>query len=94
MAKKKPRRWRLFCCYQEEGREAKAVDLIRQMKDRGFKAKILITRPEHYSSGHTHVAVLCTLEEKLQLAGILPFRQGLDLMVKELAKFDQLEIEA
>lgn len=40
------------------------------MASEGFKAKIWAPLPQHKTSGHTHVVVLCTLEEKLRIGGI------------------------
>jgi len=48
-------------------RERKAGELIGSMAAKGFKAKIWAPLPEHKTSGHIHVVVLCTLEEKVKL---------------------------
>ena len=61
------RRWRLFYCYMEEDREAKADAFINKMAKAGFKAKVWCPLPQHKTSGHIHVVVLCTLDEKMDL---------------------------
>lgn len=73
MAKKKPRRWRLFKCFQNDSENARRVDareLISWLELKGFKAKVWAPRPEHKTSGHIHVVVLCTFEELCKLGGI------------------------
>lgn len=72
--KKKPRRWRLWKCIQSKPTcllaRIEAREEIVRLERKGFKAKIHAPLPEHKTSGHTHVVVLCTLEEKCKLAGI------------------------
>jgi len=70
--KKKPRRWRLWRCIEgsENHRHVEAREEIAWLELKGFKAKIWAPRPEHKTSGHTHIVVLCTLEELCRLAGI------------------------
>lgn len=69
---KKPRRWRLWRCIMgsEAHRRVEANEEIAWLELKGFKAKIWAPRPEHKTSGHTHIVVLCTLEELCKLAGI------------------------
>lgn len=67
---KQVRRWRLFDCFMGKHREAGAALLILEMRKKGFKAKVWAPLPQHLTSGHTHVVVLCTLDEKLELAGV------------------------
>ena len=69
---KQVRRWRLFECFMGKHREARASELILDMRKKGFRAKVWAPLPQHYTSGHIHVVVLCTLDEKLELAGITP----------------------
>jgi len=64
------RRWRLFSCFMGQHRERRANALIEEMESKGFKAKAWAPRPEHKTSGHTHIVVLCTFEELCKLAGI------------------------
>ena len=67
------RRWRLIRCFMDEAREIrekKARELITNLAEDGFKAKIWAPLPQHRTSGHTHVVALCTLEEKLLIGGI------------------------
>ena len=64
------RRWRMWECFQGQHRHEKAVNEIAKLMEKGFKAKRLVTRPEHLSSGHIHIVVLCTFQELCQLAGI------------------------
>lgn len=67
------RRWRLFACFQEKDRDdQKAADLIKEISELGYRAKIWAPLPHHKKTGHIHVVVLCTLEEKLWLSGISP----------------------
>ena len=67
---KKVRRWRFWACFQGEDRERKAREEIKAIELEGCKAKIWAPLPQHKTSGHTHIVVLCTLYEKLELAGI------------------------
>ncbi|MBA7554344.1 hypothetical protein ES705_46958 [subsurface metagenome] len=70
---KKPRRWRLWRCIQEGSenhRQVEAREEIAWLDLKGFKAKIYAPLPEHKTSGHTHIVVLCTFEELCMLAGI------------------------
>lgn len=72
MNKPKPRRWRLWTCIMgsEAHRAVEAREEIAWLESKGFKAKIWAPRPEHKTSGHTHIVVLCTFEELCGLAGI------------------------
>ena len=64
------RRWRLWECFQGPNRVEKAAQEMFKLRNKGFKAKVWRTRPEHYYSGHIHIVVLCTFDELLKLAGI------------------------
>ena len=68
----KPRRWRLWRCIQgsEAHRRVEAREEISWLELKGFKAKIWAPRPEHKTSGHTHIVVLANFEELCKLAGI------------------------
>ena len=70
----KARRWRFWHCFQgsEAQRRMEAEKEIGWLNLEGFKAKVWAPLPEHKTSGHTHIVVLCTLEEKLKLGGIEP----------------------
>ena len=68
----KPRRWRLWQCFLGPFNLSLALREITVLNMRGFRAKLWATRPEHLHSGHVHVCVLATLNEKLLLAGITP----------------------
>jgi len=64
------RRWRIWRCIQEGSenhRRVEANEEIAWLNLKGFKARIWAPRPEHQTSGHTHVIVLCTLNEKVDL---------------------------
>lgn len=70
---RKPRRWRLWRCIMDMGYNARMVEAreeIAWLELKGFKVKIWAPLPQHKTSGHTHIVVLCTLEEKCFLAGI------------------------
>lgn len=66
----KPRRWLFWDCFQGENREKEAAEAIKYLENKGFKAKIWAPRPEHKTSGHIHVVVLCTLPELRKLGGV------------------------
>lgn len=68
--KKKPRRWRLWSCSMGKNRKEEAQKDIEYLASKGFHAKVFAPRPEHKTSGHIHVVVLCTFEELCRLAGI------------------------
>ena len=70
MTKRIVRRWRFWACFQGEGREKKAEEEIQKLIDDDWKAKIWAPLPQHKTSGHTHVVVLCNLGELMKLAGI------------------------
>lgn len=61
------RRWRVLHCFMGEDREQEAEDVIQCYVQEGYKAKVWSPLPSHKTSGHIHVAVLCTLAEKLVL---------------------------
>lgn len=69
---KKPRRWRLWTCIEgsEAHRRVEAKEEIEWLELKGFKAKIWAPLPQHKTSGHTHIVVLSTLDELLELAGV------------------------
>ena len=64
------RRWRMWECFQGQHRHERAANAVAWLKKKGFKARRLVTRPEHLSSGHIHIVVLCTFDELCKLAGI------------------------
>ncbi len=67
------RRWRLWRCFQDGSENNRLVDAreeIAWLNHKGFNAKIYAPLPEHKTSGHTHVTVLATFDEKCKLAGI------------------------
>jgi len=70
--RKKPRRWHLWRCIlgKVNHRLVEAREEIAWLESKGFKAKIHAPLPEHKTSGHTHIVVLCTFEDKCKLAGI------------------------
>ena len=72
------RRWRLIQCFmnrKQNTREKKAEQFIRKMQKLGYKAKIYAPLPQHKTSGHIHIVVLCTFNEKCRLMGILTSRR-------------------
>jgi len=74
MTKGKTRRWRLWRCIEGSTahRQVEAKEEIAWLDLKGFKAKIWAPRPEHKTSGHTHIVVLSTFEDLCKLAGIHP----------------------
>lgn len=68
--KKKPRRWRLWSCSTGKNQKDEAQKEIEYLTSKGFRAKVFAPRPEHKTSGHIHVVVLCNFEELCKLAGI------------------------
>ena len=67
---KKPRRWRLWSCSMGKNREQTAQEAIKYLESKGFNAKVWAPLPEHKTSGHIHVVVLCTFKELCKLARI------------------------
>lgn len=72
------RRWRFIECFEGENREREASELINFLRTKGFKAKVWAPLPQHHTSGHTHVVVLSTFDELLELVGIKKKRAGKD----------------
>ena len=70
LVKKELRRWRFWCCFQGEDRIERANAEIKEIEARGFKAKVWAPLPQHKTSGHTHIVILCTLNELLKLVGV------------------------
>ena len=68
------RRWHLWSCSQGSPahRQREAEEEIAWLELKGFEAKIWAPRPEHKTSGHVHVAILCTPEDLLKFAGLQP----------------------
>ena len=66
----KPKRWRLWSCCVGQHREQKAAEELKKLREKGFEAKVWAPRPEHKTSGHIHIVVLCTFDELCKLAGI------------------------
>lgn len=66
------KRWRLWRCVQgsEPHCRVEAKEEIGWLELKGFKAKVFAPRPEHKTSGHTHIVVLATFHEFCKLAGI------------------------
>jgi len=68
--KKQVRRWRIWDCFEGPDSLKDAEDAIQILKARGVKAKVWAPLPQHKTSGHTHVVVLATWDEYLELAGL------------------------
>jgi len=68
--KKEVRRWHHWDCYQCPHRKRQANAAIRRLQKAGFKAKVWAPLPQHKTSGHIHVSVLCRIKELLKLAGV------------------------
>jgi hypothetical protein len=66
------KRWRLWRCIQgsEPHRRVEAREEIAWLELKGYKAKIWTPLPQHKTSGHTHVVILCTFTELCTLQGI------------------------
>ena len=64
------RRWRFWACFQGENREKEATDEINRLKEARFDAKVWAPLPQHKTSGHTHVVVLCTTDELFKISGV------------------------
>jgi len=64
------RRWRFWACFESIFRDKMAREEIAYLESKGFKAKIWAPLPQHKTSGHIHVVVLCTLDELIKLAGV------------------------
>jgi len=64
------KRWRLWHCFQGLDSEVEVKKEIRALKEKGFKAKIWAPLPQHKTSGHIHIVVLCTFTELCKLQGI------------------------
>jgi len=62
---KQVKRWRLFDCFQgsEASRAVDARECIEWLEIKGFKAKVWAPLPQHKTSGHTHVVVLCNIDD-------------------------------
>jgi len=45
---------------------------IAWIEAKGFKAKVWAPLPQHRTSGHTHIVVLATQEELLNLTDLIP----------------------
>lgn len=55
-----------------EEREKSSQAAIKYLESKGFKAKVWAPLPEHKTSGHIHIVVLCTFNDLCRLAGIEP----------------------
>lgn len=75
--KQQVRRWRLLNCFTDRNSEQRAKDAVRCYEQEGFKAKIWAPLPQHKTSGHVHVVVLCTLDEKVILGFHIRKKYGL-----------------
>jgi len=67
------KRWRLWRCIVGMGVNARRVEAneeIEWLKHKGFKAKVWAPRPEHKTSGHTHIVVLCMFHELEKLSDL------------------------
>lgn len=74
--KKQVRRWHLWHCFEGpphtlNARMVDAREEIAWLESKGFKARIHAPLPQHKNSGHTHIVVLCTQNEKLFLSGVI-----------------------
>lgn len=54
----------------KEARERKAKQLIDELAEKGYPAKIWAPLPQHKTSGHTHIVALCTFEDLLNIGGV------------------------
>ena len=67
------KRWRLWHCIVGMGANARHVETneeIRWIELKGFKAKVWAPLPQHRTSGHTHIVVLCTFKQLCSLGGL------------------------
>jgi len=73
------RRWHFWACFIDKTVDAEdgsdnpcelGQKEIQLLKEAGYKAKIWAPLPQHKTSGHVHVVILCTVKELLKLAGI------------------------
>jgi UDP-glucose 6-dehydrogenase len=88
------RRWRVIRCFMDksqEVREGKATQLIEALAEDGFKAKIWAPLSQHKTSGHTHVAALCTLDQKLAIGGVRRIVCGRSMVVTRTISTRRLE---
>ena len=66
------RRWHFWICFQGSfnARHVDAREEISWLEFKGFKAKVWAPLPQHKTSGHTHVVVLCTTDELFKISGV------------------------
>jgi len=72
------KRWRFWHCLVGDSLNSRLVDAREEiwwLEGKGFKAKIWAPRPEHKTSGHTHIVVLSTFNELSELSGLPPMRK-------------------
>jgi len=62
-AEKSPRRWRKWSCRFGENRYEETQEDIAALSRIGFEAKIWAPLPQHKTTGHVHVSVLCNQDE-------------------------------
>lgn len=65
------RRWRKWSCRFGKNLKKDAQKDITELARMGFKAKIWAPLPQHRTSGHVHVSVLCSQEEYDRRMGYL-----------------------
>ena len=70
---KQLKRWRKWSCRYGENRKEEAEKDIRTLNRMGFRAKVWAPLPQHKTSGHVHVSVLCTQEQYLDLQNWIEF---------------------
>jgi hypothetical protein len=71
--KKSAKRWRKWSCRFGENRYKQAQKDIATLSSLGFKAKIWSPLPQHKTSEHVHVSVLCTQDQLDQLEEYMDF---------------------
>jgi hypothetical protein len=59
----KSKRWHKWSCRFGKNRTKEAEDDIRKLQNIGFKAKVWSVLPQHKTSEHVHVSVLCTSKQ-------------------------------
>ena len=69
--KKSAKRWRKWSCSYGEKRYEEAQNWIEKLSDLGFKAKIWSPLPQHRTSTHVHLSVLCTEDQLEELNDLL-----------------------
>ena len=68
--KKSANRWRKWSCRFGENRYKEAQKDITTLSSWGFRAKIWSPLPQHKTSAHVHVCVLCTENQLEELSDL------------------------